>query len=173
MADKQVAIKSIIAAMNAMQGIQQQKTKLLTTMLEHSQTFRDNFLLQMAKNKMALQNKQDMMPLELEQKKQEKALPPSALEQSQISRNTEAANYYATGGRKGSPKAPTYADTFRSDFKNAVMAYKKIKTLPLASEEVTKRLDTVKARLMEAYPTESTKIRSYFDLASLDEEVNE
>lgn len=75
MADRQVAVKSIIAAMNAMSNIQQNKTKLLTTMLEGSQKFQDSFLLNMMKNRQEIDQKKELMPLELEQKKQEKALP--------------------------------------------------------------------------------------------------
>ena len=44
MPDNQVAIKSMVAAMNAMLGIQQQKTKLLTTMLEGSEKFSNSFM---------------------------------------------------------------------------------------------------------------------------------
>lgn len=64
MADKQVAIKSIIAAMNSVSKIQQEKTKLLTNALQNNQKFANNFMTQMYKQKMQEQSPQGQMRTE-------------------------------------------------------------------------------------------------------------
>ena len=75
MADKQVVIKSMVAAMKALSDVQASKTKYLTTMLEGSEKFRNNFLETIMKGKMETQQKKEMIPFEVEKTRQEKAIP--------------------------------------------------------------------------------------------------
>jgi hypothetical protein len=66
-------------------------------------------------------------------------------------------------GNPGAGPAETpYADVFRNDFRNAVNALNKIKTLPLDEGEKSKRRSMVQKRLKDAYPGESAKIDNFF-----------
>lgn len=64
---KQQAIKSMVAAMKAMSDVQVSKTKYLTTMLEGSEKFRNNFLETVMKGQMDLQSKKAMMPINVQE----------------------------------------------------------------------------------------------------------
>jgi hypothetical protein len=73
---------------------------------------------------------------------------------------------------KSSGSSTSETDLFKNDFRSAVTAYNKIKSMPLSPEEVKTRQQTVIKRMLEAYPTESKKVRDYFDMQSLDEEMS-
>jgi len=74
MADRQTAIKSLLAVMDSTSRIQQEQNKIKMNMLENSQKFQNSFFESMMKNKMETQQKQEMVPFELEQKRQEKQM---------------------------------------------------------------------------------------------------
>jgi hypothetical protein len=63
-ADRNVAIKSIVAAMDSMNKIQTAKNELQMNLLLNNKKAQDNFLMEM-------EQKKQMMPLELEQKEKE------------------------------------------------------------------------------------------------------
>ena len=99
MADRQTAIKSLLAVMDSTSRIQQEQNKIKMNMLENSQKFQNSFFESMMKNKMETQQKQEMVPFELEQKRQEKQMM-NPLETEQLSQ------YKADPGRFSAPGKP-------------------------------------------------------------------
>ncbi len=76
MADRQVALKAMIAAMNSVSKIQQEQNKLKANLLENSEKYRNQFMydmqVQKAKGEQDLANKQAMLPLEIEAEQKKK-----------------------------------------------------------------------------------------------------
>lgn len=105
MADRQAAVKSVIAAMNSLSKIQQEQNKIKMQMFLHDKEQQDNFF-----NQMRL--KKEMLPLELEaekQKMQQKAQieaqsPEGQLAAAQLEEYKKNPGNFTVKGGKITPK---------------------------------------------------------------------
>lgn len=96
---KDRAVKSMIAAMNAINNIQQNQNKLLMLRLEGDQKFRNSFMLNMLKGRQAVEQKKELMPYELELHRQKSGIT-SPVQESQIKVNEAREGFYKGGGKQ-------------------------------------------------------------------------
>lgn len=75
MANRDRAVKALVAAMSAVDNIQQNQNKLLMLRLENDTKFRNDFMLNMLKGRQDIENKKAMMPINIEEKRQKNLLP--------------------------------------------------------------------------------------------------
>lgn len=115
---KDTAVKSIVAAMAAVNNIQNNKNKLMMNMLQNSERFRNSFLMQLQKNKMALQNKKDMIPIEVDAARQ-KATIIDPVEQARI-------DYYKGGGKKPTTEERVKAKVAESGIESLTLGEKSV-----------------------------------------------
>jgi len=130
-------VKSILAAMNAVNNIQQNQNKLLMLRLENDIKFRNDFMMNMAKNKQEIEQKKELMPFELEQKKQEKAII-SPMEQSQIERNRAMVERYKRTPLPEDPLQKAYRDYVNKHLEVQPTVPERYRTKPISFEEYKK-----------------------------------